>query len=163
MEELSKDLVSAFQNRFRPSEFLRKAVNVFHEDDLSWLVVEAEGENSENERELIEEENMTLAREIVDDLLRLWNQPVANSYNPQAVALGFLLFSKLGMRNLDLSLEDLYAKFAKKYKDIESTGEFEDFFERIQIKTCSEAVCETVGSIMTMAKGEAKYIFVQLY
>ena len=82
---------------------------------------------------------------------------------PQAVALGFLLFSKLGMRNLDLSLEDLYAKFAKKYKDIESTGEFEDFFERIQIKTCSEAVCETVGSIMTMAKGEAKYIFVLAY
>ena len=47
-------------------------------------------------------------------------------------------------------------KFIQRYGNFEITREFRDLFERIQIKTFSEAVCETIGSIMKIAQGKGR-------
>ena len=54
----------------------------------------------------------------------------------------------------DQSLENVYADFVEKYGQFETVLQFKDMFERIQIKTNSEAVCETIGSIMAIAKSK---------
>ena len=44
----------------------------------------------------------------------------------------------------------------QRHGDLDIMREFTDMFERIQIKTFSEAVCETIGSIMKIAKGKGR-------
>lgn len=46
------------------------------------------------------------------------------------------------------TLANNYKKFCRLYSDIESTAAFRDFYEHINIRSYSEAVCETIGSIM---------------
>ena len=53
-------------------------------------------------------------------------------------------------------LEDVYKGFTDSIESREEAKEFMDMFERIQIKSFSEAVCETIGSIMSIAKGKGR-------
>lgn len=52
------------------------------------------------------------------------------------------------MRDNYTTLANNYKKFCRLYSDIESTKAFQDFYEHINIRSYSEAVCETIGSIM---------------
>ena len=40
------------------------------------------------------------------------------------------------------------SKFYKMYKSVDQTKSFEDFYECANVRYHSEAVCETIGSIM---------------
>ena len=46
------------------------------------------------------------------------------------------------------TLDKNYKKFCTFYSNIEKTSAFKEFYEHINIRSYSEAVCETIGSIM---------------
>ena len=50
----------------------------------------------------------------------------------------------------------LDGKFWHKYHTVEDTELFRDFFEFVQGKTFSEAICESIGTIMNMACGSGR-------
>ena len=93
-------------------------------------------------------------------MLGSWDQLVAKSYDSEEVGKGFCCFTefKKSVTSIgpDQSLENVYADFVEKYGQFETVSQFKNMFERIQIKTHSEAVCETIGSIMSIATSKGK-------
>ena len=91
------------------------------------------------------------------DLLDSWDQPVAASYDLDKVTEGFLTFVRFRKScSSDETLEDVYAKFIDRLGELNIIQEFTDMFETIQIKSFSEAVCESIGSVMKIAKGKGR-------
>ena len=70
------------------------------------------------------------------------------------LVLGFDIFmkdSKAKRQNNDnLSLEHFYVKFCDKF-NCDETAVFWDLFEYVNVRTYSEALCETIGSLMQLA------------
>ena len=54
-----------------------------------------------------------------------------------------------------MKIENEYIKFCKHYDDYE---EFKDFHENINIRTSSEAICETIGSVMNIQLSNGQYL-----
>jgi hypothetical protein len=61
---------------------------------------------------------------------------------------GYKKFIHFKISRPDDTIEQIYEKFCLVCED--DTESFRDFFENINIRTSSEAICETVGSIMNM-------------
>ena len=55
-----------------------------------------------------------------------------------------------------IALEDVYVMFYREYKDVEVATSFVKFFQHTQVKSYSEAMCETVGSIMKIHGGQGR-------
>ena len=55
------------------------------------------------------------------------------------------------------SSEEKYEVFVKKYQGNINCPHFCTFFEKIEIKSCSEAIAECVGSVMLIAQGKFKH------
>ena len=55
-------------------------------------------------------------------------------------------------QNPDITTEKLWEKYFNKYKEDERSALFIAMFQRVQLKTYSEAIAETVGSVMTLAQ-----------
>ena len=70
------------------------------------------------------------------------------------IAEGYKLFinnfAAENSRNETLSLEKYYILFCEKF-DFDETSLFRDFFEYLNVRTYSEALCETIGSLMALA------------
>ena len=168
LKDLCSDFCEAFEERVKPGELLTKMVEIFHsEDDYSWFTLPSqisEEEMSEEERLLkdqIDEANLAQARERMKSLIDVWDQPIASSYDLSNLTVGFLVFvhlKKTKYRPLDGHdvLEDVYKLFVDRTDGLDIVEEFCDMFERIQIKSFSEAVCETIGSVMSIAKGKGR-------
>ena len=157
LQSLCEDICTAYKERVVRQDVVSKAVPVFHEDDLSWFKSDctdlADSENEENE----EETNFNQGRIIMKDLLDSWDQPVAASYDLDKVTEGFLTFVQFRKScSSDKTLEDVYAKFLDRLGELNIIQEFTDMFETIQIKSFSEAVCESIGSVMKIAKGKGR-------
>lgn len=74
---------------------------------------------------------------------------------------GYLIYLTFVKRRLTLnpqvkSLEDIYKLFFQEKGDTESVSCFIRVFQFIQIKSYSEAICETVGSIMKIHGGKGR-------
>ena len=54
-------------------------------------------------------------------------------------------------------LEEVYENFVIQNKSCPDLADFFKFFEKIQIKSCSEAIAECVGSVMLIAQGKFKH------
>jgi hypothetical protein len=168
LQDLCLELCDAFDKRVKPGELMEKAVDIFHKDDGSWFVLRSEADPADmsDEEKRVEEENkeenLNQAQQKMKSLLDAWDQPVALSYDLESVTEGFLLFmyfkKKLYRKQSDgpVVLEDLYKSFVERTHDMDISESFKDMFERIQIKTFSEAVCETIGSVMSIAKGKGR-------
>jgi len=76
------------------------------------------------------------------------------AYNLESLADGFVLFISMAKRNNFESMEDLYMQYNNMYSKEDSTGQFISFFEKIQIKSFSEAIAESIGSIMKISTGK---------
>ena len=55
-------------------------------------------------------------------------------------------------RSVSLPMEDVYKQFYESYHQTNEAS-FIDFFEFVMVKSYSEAICESIGSIMNMACG----------
>ena len=158
LKDLCKDLCAAYDERVSVSDVMKKAINIFCKDDLSWFKTNsAEVEEEDCIDNTSDEENHDHAEKIMKELIDSWNQQVSNSYDTEKLAQGYCCFVEFRKSQpRDVNLETIYSGFIRKYGQLDITAEFRDMFERIQIKSCSEAVCETVGSIMKIAKGKGR-------
>ena len=156
LQSLCLDLFEAFTERVPVSDFMKEAGNAFH-GDFSWYTV-IDSEDGSSNAEEVKAENLERASQVVSSLLSSWKQPISSYYDAETVGRGFCLFVEFKKVSCspDEALEVVYKKFVEKLGSTNVTEEFRDMFERIQIKTYSEAVCETVGSIMSIARGTGR-------
>ena len=172
LKDLCVVFCEAFNKRVKPGKLMEIAVQIFHEDDGSWFMplsshcggkpVEEMNEEERKEREDIKRRNYEEGSRRMESLLNAWDQPVASSYDVDSLTPAFLLFTGYrikyykkpdGAREV---LEDVFKGFVEWMDNAELVQDFIDMFERIQIKSFSEAVCETIGSIMSIAKGKGR-------
>ena len=73
------------------------------------------------------------------------------NYDTDLVTHGYINLTRLRIENDQLSLEKIYEKFHREFKYNLGSQDFCSMFEKIQIKSFSEAIAETVGSIMNRA------------
>ena len=81
--------------------------------------------------------------------------------NMEDIVLGYNIFLKefvskttaASSTSSKITMEDFYKGFWHQYHDTPEMNSFIEFFEFLQIKSYSEAICESVGSIMNMATG----------
>jgi len=70
------------------------------------------------------------------------------------IVQGFDIFKKnlkaKRQKNDNLSLERFYVEFCDKF-NCDETAVFRDLFEYVNVRTYSEALCETIGSLMLLA------------
>ena len=66
----------------------------------------------------------------------------------QDIKIGYKKFLQFKLARPNDKLEQIYEQFCNLCD--EETESFRDFFENINIRTSSEAICETIGSIMKM-------------
>ena len=62
------------------------------------------------------------------------------------------------MKNTKVTYEDLYTSFVEK-NDMSQSAHgtaFRNLFEYVEVKSFSEAICETIGSIMKIARGKGR-------
>ena len=92
----------------------------------------------------------------LDELESLINHipgPHAESYSALDCLPGYVTWQQFGLkekeRNKDLTHEKIWEKYVEKHGN--SFTEFVDLYEDINIRTMSEAMAETVGSIMNAA------------
>ena len=168
LQDMCLEFCDAFDKRVKPSELMKKAVEIFNKDEGLWFELRSEAgpEDMNEEEKRVEEEkqeeNQNQAQRRMKSLLEAWDQPVASSYDLEAVTEGFLLFMHFKKKCYrrqsagPVVLEDLYKSFEERTRDMDICESFKDMFERIQIKTFSEAVCETIGSVMSIAKGKGR-------
>ena len=75
----------------------------------------------------------------------------------EQISVGYNIFLKEYVPKITTTkpvpIETFYEAFWGRYHDTSELQEFIEFFEFIQIKSYSEAICESVGSIMNMATG----------
>ena len=158
LQSLCTDLCDAFDERVKPSGVIKTAVEVFHTDGFEWferLVKEPETEEERRKDDERKNNNLDGGLVVMQKLLDSWDQPVAKSFSVENLSRG--LCGLLGVLNWlpdGSSLEEVYKSFIEKFGTLDQVREFKDMFETIQIKTFSEAVCETIGSVMKVAKGE---------
>ena len=111
----------------------------------------------------------TLVRKVSGILLHLNGEfSIRFQENLDDICLGYNLFLKEYVTRVtpttpdtpsssstrqEVSMEAFYQDFWKQYQDTPEMEAFIEFFEFLQIKSYSEAICESVGSIMNMATG----------
>ena len=71
---------------------------------------------------------------------------------------GFLKFVKLAKENPNIAVEAKFEKFLKIHGKFRSNKNFIRFFRDIQIRSFSEAIAETVGSLMVLSIGKNRYL-----
>ena len=102
-----------------------------------------------------------LARKVQDNLKKLinkmgleWQENLDHSHDDLCTGyLRWVLTSKSTReQNPDITTEKLWEKYFNKYKEDERSALYIAMFQRVQLKTYSEAIAETVGSVMTLAQ-----------
>ena len=144
------------------SSIVANAAETFNGDDFSWFKNDGQeevdlNENSDSEELMesqTEDSNRILGCGKMKNLLDSWEQPVAKSYSAENVNESFLKFIKVHLGLKDPSLKDSFHEYVICFGQDPKCSEFIDMFQRLQIKSNSEAVCETIGSVMKLAKGK---------
>ena len=81
-------------------------------------------------------------------------------FNLDEALIGYTLYTKyvqeMRRKNSNMTQEMIYEKFYLKYHTVEGCSSFINLYQFINTKTFSEAVAETVGSIMKMHTGRCR-------
>ena len=87
------------------------------------------------------------------DILKELPEQIAKNFNRGAILRGYILFLKVSSHLPDMSLEICYKQFLSSYgrSHAQKIESFRKFFEFLQIRTFSEALCEVVSSVMKMS------------
>ena len=98
--------------------------------------------------------NFNKAKELIKDIHDNFPASISMDYEVDALTEGFLQFVRLKKLKGYRSLEEHYADFYSLSRNVESADQFISFFEKIQLKSFSEAICESIGSIMKISTGK---------
>ena len=118
------------------------------EDDVQSLPSPSHSQSSEPELS-----SRQKAERMIKKVLDCLPAPVTFDYTVEALTQGFLLFIRTKKSKDWDSLEDSYAEFHRVYEQDSRAKQFIFFFEKIQIKSNSEAIAESIGSIMKISLG----------
>ena len=105
---------------------------------------------------MVEGEHKGRAMEVLEPVWDKMNEACRSNLDFRAVCSGYVDFVH-ATQGIVSSLEEKYETFVKQNKDRLDTPDFCLFFEKIQIKSCSEAIAECVGSVMVIAQGKFKH------
>ena len=104
-----------------------------------------------------------LKQKVTDICSKLEGPFKTKFYNSTAIddiMTGYNLFMRFTSQQKsaqrDIRVEDVYKKFWLRHKDVAETTTFREFFEFAQAKSYSEAMCESIGSIMNMATAKGR-------
>ena len=78
----------------------------------------------------------------------------------EEISLGYRIFLKHASQMTEtasMPLSNVYKSFCQKYS-IEETGLFKEMFDHINVRSYSEAMCETIGSIMGISVSRSRNI-----
>ena len=144
MSEICKKLKGNLDERLKTSDLIQTAHTVLT-GLFDWCDMQDQG----------------LARKVQDNLKKLinkmgleWQENLDHSHDDLCTGyLRWVLTSKSTReQNPDTTTEKLWEKYFNKYKEDERSALFIAMFQRVQLKTYSEAIAETVGSVMTLAQ-----------
>ena len=144
MSEICKKLKGNLDERLKTSDLIQTAHTVLT-GSFDWCDMQDQG----------------LAREVQDNLKKLvnkmgleWQENLDHSHDDLCTGyLRWVLTSKSTReQNPDITTEKLWEKYFNKYKEDERSALLIAMFPRVQLKTYSEAIAETVGSVMTLAQ-----------
>ena len=140
LKNLCGNLVKAFNERVKVPKLIKDSITCFATD------------NVHNEHEQANQ-----LQQIVNEIKGPKAEYFQDTTDPCLVGLKmFKDFAKNERnKNTKIRLEEVYKKFIGQFC-IPQTKVFRELFEFIQIRTYSEAICETVGSIMTIAMGTGR-------
>ena len=157
LEKISNSLIENFELRYRRDSIVDNAMDTF--GDFSWLKQESQVHDEfENDSLIdeIEDRSYPVAYQEMHDLIMLIPIEKRNHFMDKMdkVTNGYLSFSKF-VTSRDYKVDDLetsYKDFCISTEGYEDLVPFKILFERIQIRSYSEAFCESVGSIMKRHK-----------
>ena len=150
LQFIAQKIVSCWEKRIGNCSLTNSMVNAFN-DDFQWYNDE---DNDFQNEQLIANMNTILDNINCQNKDRFILKDCIPGYKQ------FVAFVRDIKRNeqssyLTISLERIYAKF----RDLHQNSNFDSFmdlFEYLQIKTYSEAFCETVGSIMVRGRSSGR-------
>ena len=155
LQELCRDVIKEFKRRFSPSSFMQSVQSTFG-NMPSILPTDINANEAlydfclQNVTNILEHFPGP-KKEYFEDLKMELVSEIGRFYN---FWLDFVNRNK-NNESADTSIEKVYSHYYQSVKTIPESQIFTEFFENIMIRTCSEAMVETVGSIMgiALAKG----------
>ena len=154
LQAVCQKLSTLLDERLKTPPFFFAAFEAFHSIE-EWY--NAEKFYAEDQIELLIEKLRNLLEEIKGARRDKFNN------NFEDVLCGYNLFLKHHCEDVrqgsSTSLETIYKSFWEFYKDIPQTKLFIKLFEFEQVKSYSEANCESIGSIMSMATASRRNLF----
>ena len=120
-----------------------------------------------------DEENLETMIEYLQDVIVCLPPRQSELFDPQVCYPGFLLWNSFWKKsytkeNVDSNLDPLtnvhiyYKNWVKETKS-ENNLEFQKLFENVMIRSSSEAICETVGSMMNQHGGKNRHLEPQYF
>ena len=157
LEKLCLNLASNFEKRLKIPKIFSASTKAFETYKTQWF-------STENITEEQTEKNETLLGNIIEEVKGPYSEYFQETI--ESCLIGYEMFLRHSLsesaaaasNGLSVpSLESVYERFCRNFA-IEETKVFRQLFEFVQLKTYSEAICETIGSIMNIAQGKCRNI-----
>ena len=147
LRKLAKSLHTQLCGRIKMWPLLLSSVEGFG-GDLAW-VEEGEPDFNQHSREKL--------AAILDDL----TGPARDIYHMELCLPAYQVFLKFArdmIKRKKAGLEEIWKEFWSRYHSNDMYEDFIQLFQHIQIKSYSEAICETVGSVMNIHHGRGRNV-----
>ena len=151
LAKICEKLKENLDDRLRKSELMKTAQHVLS-SSFDWFDIKLL-QTDQGQQDLANKVNGNLSN-LATKMGAEWKEEL--DLNDDDVFVGYCRWINLckSDKNSDLNISDekLWQIYYEKYKDDERSEIFIRMFQRVQLKTYSEAIAETVGSVMTLAQ-----------
>ena len=153
LQGIACELKLALSNRLKTTPIITAIVEAFGKYD--WY----------DENKFNSPEQVSLLKQKVTDICSKLEGPFKTKFYLNSTAIddivtGYNLFMRFSSQQKsaqnDIRVENIYKKFWLRHNDVAETTTFREFFEFAQGKSYSEAMCESIGSIMNMATANGR-------
>lgn len=156
LEMISSDLFTPFDTRLKTPALFDAAYEAFGVCE-EWY----------DSEKFSSEEQLLVLREKIDNLLKYIKESRNENFTQRVggIVHGYDTFLTHHIERVknqksdEMNLEDLYASFWEHFHEMDSMNNFIELFEFIQRKSYSEAICESIRSIMNLATGTGRVLF----
>ena len=162
LEDLAKDILTEWDRRQQQSNLEKAAFKAFStkfdwKDDLHSVL-------EHGMSAVVQADHTETMKDLLKNILQELPTYIAEKFDIDVMLDGFTSFLKLStkMERLNLSSSKIYEAWYKEKVSCEnstsSDSMFSNMLQNIQIRTSSEAMAETVGSIMSNHCGKGRYL-----
>ena len=132
-----QDLVDEWEERLQTSTLMKKARDLF--DRYDWYIV-----GDDDSIEMAENKLIAVVNELHNEEEEFFMEH--RGMLLRGFHMWIVLWQTEMQNNKQVTLEELYPKYWKMYNKNACGAVFIRFFEHIQLKSYSEAICETIGN-----------------